>query len=80
MVEASFTLYSRLGDLYVTKQRYQDGANTYRAFVARDPYSDHAPDLAMAAIEAPTLTARPASSSSAAIRVMVMSPPPFLLS
>jgi tetratricopeptide (TPR) repeat protein len=45
-------LYSRLGDLYVDKQRYQDGASVYRAYVARDPYSDHAPDLDMAAIEA----------------------------
>src|SRR5499427_4587836 len=45
-------LYARLGDLYVDKQRYQDGAGVYRAYVARDPYSDHAPDLDMAAIEA----------------------------
>jgi tetratricopeptide (TPR) repeat protein len=48
----NWLLYSRLGDLYVDKQRYQDGAGVYRAFVARDPYSDHAPDLDMAAIEA----------------------------
>ena len=48
----AWLLYSRLGDLYVDKQRYQDAATTYRAFVARDPYSDHAPDLDMAAIEA----------------------------
>ena len=45
-------LYSRLGDLYVDKQRYQDAAAVYRAYVARDPYSDQAPDLDMAAIEA----------------------------
>jgi cellulose synthase operon protein C len=45
-------LYARLGDLYVDKQRFQDGAGVYRAFVARDPYSEHAPDLDMAAIEA----------------------------
>ena len=45
-------LYARLGDLYVDKQRYQDGASVYRAYVARDPYSDHAPDLDMSAIEA----------------------------
>jgi tetratricopeptide (TPR) repeat protein len=45
-------LYSRLGDLYVDKQRYQDAANVYRAYVKRDPYGDHAPDLDMAAIEA----------------------------
>src|SRR4029077_17835601 len=45
-------LYSRLGDLYVDKQRYQDAASVYRAYVARDPYSDQAPNLDMAAIEA----------------------------
>src|SRR5438067_361258 len=48
----AWLLYSRLGDLYVDKQRYQDAASVYRAYVARDPYSDHAPDLDMAAIEA----------------------------
>jgi cellulose synthase operon protein C len=50
----AWLLYSRLGDLYVDKQRYQDAATVYRAYVARDPYSDHAPDLDMAAIEAYT--------------------------
>jgi cellulose synthase operon protein C len=45
-------LYSSLGDLYVGKQRFQDAANTYRAFVARDPNSDFAPLLSMQAIEA----------------------------
>ncbi|HUA88199.1 MAG TPA: tetratricopeptide repeat protein [Steroidobacteraceae bacterium] len=48
----TWLLYERLGDLYVEKQRFQDAATVYRAFVARDPYSDHAPDLDMAAIEA----------------------------
>jgi tetratricopeptide (TPR) repeat protein len=48
----SYLLYSRLGDLYVEKQRYQDAATTYRAYVARDPNSDYAPNLAMQAIEA----------------------------
>ena len=48
----NWLLYARLGDLYVDKQRYQDAATVYRAYVARDPYSDHAPDLDMAAIEA----------------------------
>jgi len=48
----AWLLYSRLGDLYVDKQRYQDAATVYRAYVARDPYSDQAPDLDMAAIEA----------------------------
>lgn len=45
-------LYSRLGDLYVEKQRYQDAADAYRSFVARDPNNDNAPLLAMQAIEA----------------------------
>jgi cellulose synthase operon protein C len=48
----TYLLYQRLGDLYVDKQRYQDGAATYRAYVALDPYSDQAPNLAMSAIEA----------------------------
>jgi tetratricopeptide (TPR) repeat protein len=45
-------LYSRLGDLYVDKQRYQDAAATYRAFVGRDPNNEYAPGLSMQAIEA----------------------------
>jgi tetratricopeptide (TPR) repeat protein len=48
----SYLLYSRLGDLYVAKQRYQDAAASYLAYVARDPYTDQAPNLAMQAIEA----------------------------
>jgi len=48
----TWLLYARLGDLYVDKQRYQDAATVYRAYVARDPYSDQAPILDMAAIEA----------------------------
>ncbi len=48
----SYLLYSRLGDLYVEKQRYQDAATTYLAYVKRDPYTDYAPPLAMQAIEA----------------------------
>jgi tetratricopeptide (TPR) repeat protein len=48
----AWLLYARLGDNYVENQRYQDGATVYRAFVARDPYSEHAPELDMAAIEA----------------------------
>jgi tetratricopeptide (TPR) repeat protein len=47
-------LYSRLGDLYVDKQRFQDAAATYRAFVSRDPDSEFAPGLAGQAIEAYT--------------------------
>ena len=48
----SYLLYSRLGDLYVEKQRYQDAADAYRAFVARNPADENAPILAMQAIEA----------------------------
>jgi tetratricopeptide (TPR) repeat protein len=48
----SHLLYARLGDLYVDKQRYQDAATTYRAYVARDANSDYAPNLSMQAIEA----------------------------
>jgi tetratricopeptide (TPR) repeat protein len=45
-------LYSRLGDLYVAKQRYQDAASTYLAYVDSNPQSDAAPDLAARAIRA----------------------------
>lgn len=45
-------LYSRLGDLYVVKQRYQDAAQTYLAYVDSNPQSDAAPDLAARAIRA----------------------------
>lgn len=48
----SHLMYSRLGDLYVDKQRFQDGATTYRAFVNRDPNNEYAPGLSMQAIEA----------------------------
>ena len=48
----SYLLYARLGDLYVDKQRYQDGATAYLAYVKRDPYSNEAPNLAMQAIDA----------------------------
>jgi tetratricopeptide (TPR) repeat protein len=45
-------LYSRLGDLYVEKERFQDGATTYRALVTRDPNNELAPSLLNQAIEA----------------------------
>ena len=48
----SYLLYSGLGNLYVDKQRYQDAATTYRAYVARDPNTDEAPNLSMQAIDA----------------------------
>ena len=45
-------LYSRLGDLYVEKERFQDAAAVYRAFATRDPNSEFSPGLSMQAIEA----------------------------
>lgn len=48
----SYLLYSRLGDLYVDKERFQDAAGTYRAFATRDPDNDQAPALSVQAIEA----------------------------
>jgi TolA-binding protein len=48
----AWLLYARLGDLYVQKQRFQDAATTYRAFVARDPVDEHAPGLSNLAIDA----------------------------
>ena len=47
-----YMLYSELGDLYVSKQRFTDGADTYRAFVERYPDHERAPLLQMQAIEA----------------------------
>ncbi len=45
-------LYARLGDLYVDKQRYQDGAAAYRAFVVREPDNEFSPGLSTQTIEA----------------------------
>jgi tetratricopeptide (TPR) repeat protein len=45
-------LYATLGDLYVSKQRWTDAANAYRAFAKREPNHDSAPLLQMQAIEA----------------------------
>ena len=45
-------LYSSLGDLYVSKERYTDGADAYRAFSKREPNHDQAPILEERAIEA----------------------------
>ncbi len=48
----SYLLYARLGDLYMEKERYTDAADSYRAFVSKDRYSEPAPLLEMQAIEA----------------------------
>ena len=45
-------LYSRLGDLYVEKERFQDAAAVYRAFATREPNSEYSPGLSMQAIDA----------------------------
>jgi tetratricopeptide (TPR) repeat protein len=45
-------LYATLGDLYVSKERWTDAANAYRAFAKRQPNHESAPLLQMQAIEA----------------------------
>ena len=45
-------LYSRLGDLYVEKERFQDAAAVYRAYATREPNSEFSPGLSMQAIDA----------------------------
>jgi len=48
----AYLLYSHLGDLYIDKERYTDAADTYRAYVAKDPNDEHSPILEMQAIDA----------------------------
>ena len=48
-------LYAALGDLYLDKERYQDAAETYAAFVARAPTDDHGPALQQRVVDAYTL-------------------------
>ena len=48
----NYLLYSRLGDLYIEKERYTDAADSSRAFVSRDRNNEKAPLLEMQAIEA----------------------------
>ncbi|RPI12572.1 MAG: hypothetical protein EHM60_11470, partial [Lysobacterales bacterium] len=45
-------LYQALGDLYVEKERYQDGAEAYRAFARARPMDREAPPLLVRATEA----------------------------
>ena len=45
-------IYSRLGDLYVEKERFQDAAAVYRAYATREPNSEFSPGLSQQAIEA----------------------------
>jgi cellulose synthase operon protein C len=45
-------LYATLGDLYVSKERWTDAADAYRAFAKREPNHERAPLLQMQAIDA----------------------------
>jgi tetratricopeptide (TPR) repeat protein len=44
-------VFQRLGDLYMSQERYNDAAETYRAFVARQPAHARAPFLQLAVID-----------------------------
>jgi TolA-binding protein len=48
----AYMLYTNLGDLYLEKERYQDAAVAYQAFVDLDPYHAKAPLLQVEVIEA----------------------------
>lgn len=48
----AYIVYSRLGDLYLEKQRYQDAADAYRAFADAEPEHAKAPLLQVEAIKA----------------------------
>lgn len=48
----SYIIYRNLGDLYLEKERYQDAAVTYEAFVALDPHHPKSPLLQVEVIDA----------------------------
>ena len=48
----SYVIYRNLGDLYLEKERFQDAAVTYQAFVEHDPYHPKSPLLQVEVIEA----------------------------
>jgi TolA-binding protein len=48
----AYVLYTHLGDLYLTQERYQDAADAYGAFVELDPYHSKAPFMQVEVIEA----------------------------
>ena len=48
----SYVIYRNLGDLYLEKERFQDAAEAYEAFVALDPYHAKSPLLQVEVIEA----------------------------
>ncbi len=45
-------LYSQLGDFYLRKERYQDAADSYRAYIDRTPLANAAPLLQAKVIQA----------------------------
>jgi len=47
-----YVIYMNLGDLYLEKERFVDAAETYEAFVDKDPYHPKAPILQVEVIEA----------------------------
>lgn len=47
-----YVIYMNLGDLYLEKERYVDAAETYEAFVEKDPYHPKSPILQVEVIEA----------------------------
>jgi len=47
----SWVIYRNLGDLYLEKERFQDAAETYEAFVRQDPYHPKSPLLQVEVIE-----------------------------
>jgi TolA-binding protein len=48
----TYLVYRKLGNLYLDKQRYQDAAGAYRAFVALEPDDARAPLMLVDVIEA----------------------------
>jgi tetratricopeptide (TPR) repeat protein len=51
-VDSAYLLYTSLGALYREKDRYLDAANTYLAYVEREPFSYFSPALSILAIDA----------------------------
>jgi len=50
--EYAYIIYMNLGDLYLEKERFQDAAETYEAFVKQDPYHPKSPLLQVEVIDA----------------------------
>ncbi|MCW8844987.1 MAG: tetratricopeptide repeat protein, partial [Gammaproteobacteria bacterium] len=50
--DSSYLLYTSLGALYREKDRYLDAANTYLAYVEREPFAYYSPALSTLAIDA----------------------------